>query len=115
MNKSLIEKPKVSNIQQKAAHKKQNTITNYSVFKFLTSPRSTKNNYKMPSTRLEVINLNKEHNLRRKNKGRKLFGYSVAGDTPVPSKKKSIKRDKEIKHNEICKYLFGDFGSKHYL
>lgn len=103
MNKSLIENPKVSNIQQKAVHKKQNTITNYSVFKFLTSPRSTKNNYKMPSTRLEVINLNKEYNLRRKNKGNKLFGYSVVGDSAVPAKKKSIKREKEIKAKEMCR------------
>lgn len=36
------------------SHKKQNTTTNSSIFKFLTSPRSTKHNNKILSSRMEV-------------------------------------------------------------
>lgn len=51
-NLSIIEKPKMP--MNAAMHKKQNTLTDSSIFKYLTSPRLSKNKYKIPSSRLEV-------------------------------------------------------------
>lgn len=49
---SLLDKHK--NGIPMGGHKKQNTLTNYSVFKYLTTPRGVKPHYNMPSSRLEV-------------------------------------------------------------
>lgn len=52
-NLSIMEKPKLA--VNATIHKKQNTLTDSSIFKYLTSPRSSKNKYKIPSSRLEVF------------------------------------------------------------
>lgn len=60
---------------KKAVHKKQNTISNNNAFKILTSPRMTKQNTKVLSSRMKVINLNKDHKLKRKLKDSKQKEY----------------------------------------
>lgn len=94
-----------------SGHKKQNTMTNYNIFKFLTSPRSSKHNYCIPSSRMEVgntcglpsltnpvlqvINLNKENNCKKKPKNKKLYS-SMAG-TDSSSTRKKCRRDTKSK------------------
>jgi len=52
-NNSVRDKLRVVT-NKEVSHKKQNTATNSSIFKFLTSPRSTKHNNKIMSSRMEV-------------------------------------------------------------
>lgn len=85
---------------KEAIHKKQNTISNNHAFKILTSPRMTKQSTKVLSSRMKVINLNKEHKLKRKLKDSKQKEYfyttnpfSRSAHTIEGSIKKTSKRD----------------------
>jgi len=75
---------------KEAVHKKQNTISNNNAFKILTSPRATKQNTKVLSSRMKVINLNKDHKLKRKLKDSK---QKDSAHTTEGSTKKASKRE----------------------
>lgn len=110
-----------------SGHKKQNTMTNYNIFKFLTSPRSSKHNYCIPSSRMEVgltwglpsvaktiessseanpvlqvINLNKDSNCKKKCKNKKLYS-SVVG-TESSSTRKKCRRETKSKEGGSLMY-----------
>ena len=84
------EKPKILN--NNPSHKKQYSLANYSIFKFLTSPRSTKNSNKILSSRMEVINLNKDMKPKKKQRDKKVYSSVVDTDTSSLAKKTTKRR-----------------------
>lgn len=97
----ISEKPKLSS--NVSSHKKQNSLANYSIFKFLTSPRSKKNSNKIMSSRMEVINLNKDMKPKKKLRDKKV--YSSVIDSDIPSLiKKSTKRRTEKPGSSILNF-----------
>lgn len=68
-------------------HKKQNTFTNYTVIKYLTSPRTVKHNYQIPSSKMEVINLHKDSG---RKKSKKMYNSILGSDN---TSKKRLKKD----------------------
>jgi hypothetical protein len=86
----ISEKPKLST--HITSHKKQNSLANYSIFKFLTSPRTTKNSNKIMSNRMEVINLNKDMKPKKKLRDKKVYSSVIDSDISTLIKKSSKRR-----------------------
>jgi hypothetical protein len=87
-----IRKPTKAIIPHISSHKKQNSLANYSIFKFLTSPRTTKNSNKIMSSRMEVINLNKDMKPKKKLRDKKVYSSVIDSDISSLIKKSSKRR-----------------------